>query len=77
MTLAREAKLRTLAVTCLYLRSKEYPREAAAHIAFRTVRRFLDHYPDAFDRIVWCVVSTSSFTIKQLDRPSPPPPPPP
>ena len=37
-----ELKLNTVAFPCLYTMNKHYPREEAAHVALRTIRRFLE-----------------------------------
>jgi len=52
MSIAKEEKFRTIAMPCLYAARKQYPRKDAAHIALRTVRRFLEHFPDDFDAVV-------------------------
>ena len=57
---AKEAGLRTVALSVVAARAREYPREAACHVALRTTRRFLERCPDAFDRIVWCAARASS-----------------
>ena len=44
MEMAVENKLTSLAVSCVYTERKGYPRREAAHIAIRTVRRFLEQF---------------------------------
>ncbi|KAG6576254.1 uncharacterized protein IUM83_17798 [Phytophthora cinnamomi] len=63
LTAARENGLRSVAIGCIYTQRKGYPREEAAHIAARTVRRYLEHYADAFDRIVLCVESIQDMFV--------------
>ncbi|KAL4159902.1 hypothetical protein PRNP1_000475 [Phytophthora ramorum] len=55
LTVARENGLRSVALGCIYTQRKGYPREEAAHIAARTVRRYLEHYADNCDCIIFCV----------------------
>ncbi|KAG7399940.1 hypothetical protein PHYBOEH_007460 [Phytophthora boehmeriae] len=55
--LAKENGLRSVAIGCIYSQRKAYPREEAAHVAARTVRRCLEHYADDFDRIILCMES--------------------
>lgn len=50
-----EAGLRTLAVGPIYSDAKGYPRDAAAHVAVRTIRRFLERWPDKIDAVVLCL----------------------
>jgi len=47
MELALENKFNSLAVPCVYTERKGYPRREAAHIAIRTVRRFLEQFSSA------------------------------
>ncbi|RLN92605.1 hypothetical protein BBJ28_00024252, partial [Nothophytophthora sp. Chile5] len=65
LSLAKEHALRSVAIGCIYTQRKGYPREKAAHIAARTVRRFLEHYGADFDRIVLCVDSPQDEAVYQ------------
>mmetsp|Transcript_50282 Transcript_50282/g.129443 ORF Transcript_50282/g.129443 Transcript_50282/m.129443 type:complete len:304 (-) Transcript_50282:2514-3425(-) len=47
-----ENGLKEIALPILYTAEKKYPREDAAHIALRTIRRFLERYPDKCDRVI-------------------------
>ncbi|XP_022734507.1 protein GDAP2 homolog isoform X2 [Durio zibethinus] len=53
--------LRSIAMGCIYTEAKNYPREPAAHVAIRTVRRFLEKQKDKITAVVFCT-STSSDT---------------
>ncbi|KAH7430113.1 hypothetical protein KP509_09G084500 [Ceratopteris richardii] len=53
--------LQSIALGCIYTESKGYPREPAAHVAIRTVRRFLEKHKDRISAIVFCT-STGSDT---------------
>jgi O-acetyl-ADP-ribose deacetylase (regulator of RNase III) len=57
LSAAVELQLASVAFPCVYVKRKGYPRDAAAHVAARTVRRFLEHYRDAFECVVFCVDS--------------------
>ena len=49
-----ENKLRSIAFPCIYTKGKNYPRQEGAHVALRTVRRYLEHFPDRVDLIIFC-----------------------
>ncbi|POM73879.1 GDAP2 protein isoform X1 [Phytophthora palmivora] len=63
LTVAKENGLRSVAIGCVYTQRKGYPREEAAHIAVRTVRRYLEHYVDDFDRVILCMSSTQDTLV--------------
>ena len=50
-----ECDLRTVAVSPVYSEAKGYPRDAAAHVAVRTLRRFLERWPHKVDAVVLCL----------------------
>ncbi|XVE53159.1 hypothetical protein DITRI_Ditri02bG0181700 [Diplodiscus trichospermus] len=56
-----ENGLQSIAMGCIYAEAKKYPREPAAHVAIRTVRRFLEKHKDKVTAVVFCT-STSSDT---------------
>eukprot|EP00298_Acanthocystis_sp_HF-20_P001611 c12023_g1_i1.p1 GENE.c12023_g1_i1~~c12023_g1_i1.p1 ORF type:complete len:501 (+),score=178.61 c12023_g1_i1:60-1562(+) len=55
LQLLTELNLRTIAFPSINSGKKGYPREAATHIALRTIRRFIEHHGDKLDLIVLCV----------------------
>ncbi|ETI51190.1 hypothetical protein L917_05088 [Phytophthora nicotianae] len=63
LTVARENGLRSVATGCIYTPRKGYPREEAAHIAARTVRRYLEHYGGEFDRVILCMESVQDMSV--------------
>lgn len=63
LSAAKEESLRSVAFSCIYTKSKGYPRDEAAHIACRTVRRFLEHYSSDFDLVLICVDSLEDQLI--------------
>ncbi|KAL2906674.1 Protein GDAP2-like protein [Bienertia sinuspersici] len=58
-----ENRLRSIAMGCIYTESKNYPREPAAHVAIRTVRRFLEKQKDKITAIVFCTTTTTDTEI--------------
>jgi O-acetyl-ADP-ribose deacetylase (regulator of RNase III) len=48
----KEAELRTIAFPCVYTKSQKFPREEAANVASRTLRKFLDKFGDDVDLII-------------------------
>ncbi|KAL3695427.1 hypothetical protein R1sor_009503 [Riccia sorocarpa] len=63
LELLLEQGLSSIAFGCIYTESKGYPREAAAHVAIRTVRRFLEKYKDKITAVVFCTVTTTDTEI--------------
>ncbi|KAL2349187.1 hypothetical protein Fmac_003187 [Flemingia macrophylla] len=55
--------LKSIAMGCIYTETKNYPREPAAHVAIRTVRRFLEKQKDNITAIVFCTTSTTDTEI--------------
>ncbi|RLN41558.1 hypothetical protein C2845_PM01G03270 [Panicum miliaceum] len=53
----------SIATGCIYTEAKNYPREPAAHVAIRTVRRFLEKQKDKITAIVFCTTSSSDTEI--------------
>ncbi|KAH9626157.1 hypothetical protein KSS87_017681 [Heliosperma pusillum] len=58
-----ENGLQSIAMGCIYSDSKNYPREPAAHVAIRTVRRFLEKQKDSITAIVFCTSTTMDTEI--------------
>ncbi|KAL0327138.1 UNVERIFIED_CONTAM: protein GDAP2 [Sesamum angustifolium] len=52
-----------IAVGCIYTEAKNYPREPAAHVAIRTVRRFLEKQKDKIHAVVFCTITASDTEI--------------
>lgn len=53
----------SLAMGCIYTEAKNYPREPAAHVAIRTVRRFLEKQKGKIAGVVFCTTSSSDTEI--------------
>ncbi|CAN4122110.1 unnamed protein product [Withania somnifera] len=58
-----ENGLQSIAMGCIYTEAKNYPREPAAHVAIRTVRRFLEKQKDKIEAIVFCTTTSSDAEI--------------
>ncbi|KAI4373842.1 hypothetical protein MLD38_011914 [Melastoma candidum] len=58
-----DCHLQSIAMGCIYSESKNYPREPAAHVAIRTVRRFLEKQKDKIKAIVFCTSTASDTEI--------------
>ncbi|XP_015965520.1 LOW QUALITY PROTEIN: uncharacterized protein LOC107489283 [Arachis duranensis] len=58
-----ENGLQSIAFSCIYTEAKNYPREPAAHVAIRTVRRFLEKQKDNIIAVVFCTTSTLDTEI--------------
>ncbi|XP_061368009.1 uncharacterized protein LOC133311017 isoform X2 [Gastrolobium bilobum] len=58
-----ENGLQSIAMGCIYTEAKNYPREPAAHVAIRTVRRFLEKQKSNITAVVFCTTSTTDTEI--------------
>ncbi|KAG0581322.1 hypothetical protein KC19_4G242700 [Ceratodon purpureus] len=58
-----EQELSSIAFSCIYTETKGYPRESAAHVAIRTVRRFLEKHEDKITAVVFCISSATDTDI--------------
>ncbi|KDP41268.1 hypothetical protein JCGZ_15675 [Jatropha curcas] len=58
-----ENGLQSIAMGCIYTETKNYPREPAAHVAIRTVRRFLEKQKDKITAVVFCTATTTDTEI--------------
>ncbi|XP_020211943.1 protein GDAP2 homolog [Cajanus cajan] len=58
-----ENGLQSIAMGCIYTEAKNYPREPAAHVAIRTVRRFLEKQKNNTTAVVFCTVTTTDTEI--------------
>ncbi|KAL5224208.1 hypothetical protein ABZP36_010847 [Zizania latifolia] len=58
-----ENGLESIAMGCIYTEAKNYPREPAAHVAIRTVRRFLEKQKSKIAGVVFCTISSSDTEI--------------
>nr|CAD7587531.1 unnamed protein product [Timema genevievae] len=56
-------KLRSIAFPCISTGVYGYPQEAAANIALRTVRNYLEKNPGLIDRVVFCLFLPEDVTI--------------
>ncbi|XP_072987977.1 uncharacterized protein [Typha latifolia] len=58
-----ENGLQSIATGCIYTEAKNYPREPAAHVAIRTVRRFLEKQKDKITAVVFCTTTSNDTEI--------------
>ncbi|KAJ8774515.1 hypothetical protein K2173_016961 [Erythroxylum novogranatense] len=58
-----ENGLQSIAMGCIYTETKNYPREPAAHVAIRTIRRFLEKQKDKIRAVVFCTVTSTDTEI--------------
>ncbi|CAA6672998.1 unnamed protein product [Spirodela intermedia] len=58
-----ENGLQSIATGCIYTEAKNYPREPAAHVSIRTVRRFLEKHKDKITAVVFCTSTASDTEI--------------
>ncbi|GMI99871.1 hypothetical protein like AT1G69340 [Hibiscus trionum] len=58
-----ENGLHSIAMGCIYTEAKNYPREPAAHVAIRTVRRLLEKQNDNITAVVFCTSMSSDTEI--------------
>lgn len=58
-----ETGLQSIAMECIYTEAKGYPREPAAHVAIRTVRRFLEKQKVKITALVFCTATSSDTEI--------------
>ncbi|KAJ7943390.1 appr-1-p processing enzyme family protein [Quillaja saponaria] len=58
-----ENRLQSIAMGCIYTEAKNYPREPAAHVAIRTVRRFLEKQKDKITAVVFCTTTSTDTEI--------------
>ncbi|KAL6566447.1 hypothetical protein OROGR_002062 [Orobanche gracilis] len=55
--------LRSIATGCIYTEAKNYPREPAAHVAIRTIRRFLEKQKEKIVAVIFCTTMASDTEI--------------
>ncbi|XP_057509497.1 uncharacterized protein LOC130792075 isoform X1 [Actinidia eriantha] len=58
-----ENGLESIAMGCIYTEAKNYPREPAAHVAIRTVRRFLEKQQDKMRAVVFCTTTSADTEV--------------
>ncbi|XP_071834503.1 ADP-ribose glycohydrolase MACROD1-like isoform X1 [Apostichopus japonicus] len=50
-----EPPIRSIAFPCISTGIYGYPKEAAAEVALKTIREWLDEHPDELDAVIFCV----------------------
>jgi len=65
MELVRENRLSSIAIPIIYTIKKGYPPDEGAHLALRTIRRFLEQYGDSIESVVF-VLDSKNYGIYQV-----------
>jgi len=61
---ASNKNLNTIVFSCLYKHNKKFPRFDAAHVALRTIRRYLEHEVGRlFKKVMFCFENYDDFEI--------------
>ena len=63
LQIAKESRLKTVAFSVINSDKRGYPRDEGAHIALRTIRRFLEHFQEDFERILLCFENQDDWDI--------------
>ncbi|XP_055889502.1 protein GDAP2 homolog [Biomphalaria glabrata] len=63
LQICKEAEIRTLGLGAIHSARRNYPPDKGAHIAIRTVRRFLEKFPESFDLIIFVCSHQEIFDI--------------
>ncbi|XP_008326733.1 ganglioside-induced differentiation-associated protein 2 [Cynoglossus semilaevis] len=66
MQLAAEQSMASVGLCVVSTTKRGYPLEDATHIAFRTVRRFLENYGNSIEAVVFAVSETEESMYKKL-----------
>eukprot|EP01136_Pigoraptor_vietnamica_P037897 Opistho-1_new@106489 len=66
LQLLREQKLHTIAIPPIHTLRRGYPPEGGAHIALRTVRRFMERHGEGIDAVVFVAEPTDIHLYEQL-----------
>ncbi|KAG7502138.1 hypothetical protein JOB18_014505 [Solea senegalensis] len=66
MQLAAEQSMASIGLCVVSTVKRGYPLEDATHIAFRTVRRFLENHGNSIEAVVFAVSDTEEPTYKKL-----------
>ena len=65
LMLAKEHKIRSIAFPAISTGVYRYPKQEAAEIAVRTVRRFQEEYPEELDTVMFVLFDEESLDIYQ------------
>jgi len=63
LELAKENNIRSIAFPAISTGAYDYPKDEAAPIAFKTVKRFCNQYPGSFDEIIFVCFDDENFKI--------------
>lgn len=63
--------IKSISICCLYLKGKKYPRDLGAHIALRTIRKFMSHpIGNKLEKIIICCNNPDDYAIYQSLMPA-------
>lgn len=63
LQVAKEQGIRSIAFPSISTGVFHYPVEQAAKIAVKTVRKYIDENPDAFDLVIWVLFDEDTYGI--------------
>ena len=66
LKLLKEEGHKTIGFPCLYTTAQKFPREDAAHVALRTIRRVLEKFSDDIELVVLAVSNADDMKIYQV-----------
>ncbi|CAH1799843.1 unnamed protein product [Owenia fusiformis] len=66
MQVVKETAITSIGLCCINSMRRGYPPEEGAHIAIRTVRRFLEKYGDTIDTVVFCATEIDEMVYKSV-----------
>uniref|UniRef100_A0A6B2L2L8 Macro domain-containing protein n=1 Tax=Arcella intermedia TaxID=1963864 RepID=A0A6B2L2L8_9EUKA len=63
LEILKERKMQSIAFPIINTQKKGFPPQDAAHVAMRTIRRFLEHWGKDISTVVFCVPTSTEFTL--------------
>ena len=63
LQIAKEQGIRSIAFPSISTGVFHYPVEQAAKIAVKTVQKYMDENPDAFDLVMWVLFDNNTYGI--------------
>ncbi|BFZ24838.1 hypothetical protein BsWGS_27877 [Bradybaena similaris] len=66
LQICRELEIRTIGLGAAHTLRRSYPPDKGAHIAIRTVRRFLEKFPETFDLIIFACNDENIEVYRQI-----------
>jgi len=66
LQLSKETDIKVIGLGAIHTMRRNYPADKGAHIAIRTVRRYLEKYADSIDLIVFCCNEENNEDYRQI-----------